>query len=418
MGLRTFLAVVYIVFCALLFSHAYGDDLQKELDGLFDEIMNPSVNRENYIDLKDAVLNKDKVRIDFDEGSFYPLKAVRELVAGGVFIGKGKLLYRPVEKQEQDELLFFTKSNQLAVDFSMAYFRFNDDSYSVLKNIGTLVDSNGSVPDEVLEVARKSGKELRLAGEMQNKTVTDVLQKNKIYTYNDYYLLNRIYNTGLPYSSFFEAMFLTEEYGWLYVTFNNNWEEEFKIGQFVPFENYIDTWCSGYVAEDYQKKYSDRFERKQYFFTDNHKIDMVHKRTMYDFEATMEMDIIGRADSVLLIKLNLKSTIDVSSVIVNGESQNFGRIRDDEYFYILLNKPLLKDDVFRVQIEYGGHYDLGYFWIFDKLGGWYPNNRDFRHKANYEIKMTLPKTFVAISSIGKPADLKKKWLQTYISVEV
>ncbi len=398
--------VVFIFSLCVISSIANGGTFSSELESLVKDIMDVNVDSGKCYLMKDVRLEKDGMTIIFKDGKFYPLKPVKGMTTGGVYVGTGEIIYQPAEKIEQNELLFFSKSNHLIQKFTEAYFRFNDGTEEIIAATGTVVSKGGSDLSAVQAIVSQKASDQRKAWEVRNKTPTDMLQKNTVYTYLDNYILHSIYGTGLPFNRFFEADVKTEDFEWLHISLDYNLRQELTLGKFILYENYFDTWVNEHCREDLKKKYTERYEDKDYFTVDNYRIDITVKQFVPEVEAVADLEIKSRVESLSLVNLFLKNTLNVISVTIDGNACEVGRIKDDEAFYVLLPQPLQKGASVRLSVKYDGHFDPGPYRFFRGNDGWFPINRGTYSRSNYEIKLTMHKDFQALCSLGEPLSYK------------
>ncbi len=106
-------------------SEAAGESTPRQL---LDALVNDVVDPEQIYVLRDATLNRDRIRLYFNRGFLAFLKPVEGIVTGAIFAGDGEVLLVPPNPVEKQSLSLFTGSPVLEEHFGSAYLRFTDST--------------------------------------------------------------------------------------------------------------------------------------------------------------------------------------------------------------------------------------------------------------------------------------------------
>jgi hypothetical protein len=138
-------ALFFLLFSLGLASGPAAQSQQSpEAAALYQQLQNASV-LEKSAHLENVVLQRDRVTINFTNGTVYFSPPVAGKVRSAVFIGTGRLQATPPPVAfEQDNVRRLLKSEDVSADFKTAVLRFTDDTASDLLKVGFLQGSGVS----------------------------------------------------------------------------------------------------------------------------------------------------------------------------------------------------------------------------------------------------------------------------------
>lgn len=102
-------------------------------ESLYLQLHSAGLDKSRVYTVRDASLDRGALHIALDSGTIAFTESVGGHVTGAFFNGDGEILLMPPNNVERGSLAFFTGAAILEERFSVAYFRFNDDTFSELK---------------------------------------------------------------------------------------------------------------------------------------------------------------------------------------------------------------------------------------------------------------------------------------------
>jgi peptidase M1-like protein len=102
-------------------------------ESLYLQLHSAGLDKSQVYTVREASLDRGALHIALDSGTIAFTESVGGHVTGAFFNGDGEILLMPPNNVERGSLAFFTGAAILEERFSVAYFRFNDDTFSELK---------------------------------------------------------------------------------------------------------------------------------------------------------------------------------------------------------------------------------------------------------------------------------------------
>src|SRR5579872_2320961 len=94
--------------------------------GLYHALHETRVDHNWIYKVRDLTFDREDIHFSLEDGTIAFLQGVDGHVTGAFFAGDGELLIMPPSQRERSALALFTNAAQLDVDFSWAFFRFDD----------------------------------------------------------------------------------------------------------------------------------------------------------------------------------------------------------------------------------------------------------------------------------------------------
>lgn len=106
---------------------------EKPAEQLYLQLRSVELDAARVYSIRDAALDYAKIHITLDDGRIAFTNDVYGRVTGAFFEGDGELLVVPPDQAERASMMLFTGAAILEERFQTAYFRFNDNTFSVLQ---------------------------------------------------------------------------------------------------------------------------------------------------------------------------------------------------------------------------------------------------------------------------------------------
>ncbi len=349
--------------------------------------------------VRDAVIERDDVHIFLNDGMVIFTKEVEGKITGMYFSGDGELLVRPPDRTEKLSLGLFTGQGVLEDKFTHAYFRFNDDVKTELKDSlrppGDLDVTPLLGQDSVMEQLADIDA-LRLLTWFTSGPATDE-QGRKLLS--DHFLHARIggskygtydvfYDTQAPEQIFVGQM--TSSGGWvfydLWMSFQSHRVRSGKIDGVVPMRG------------------ADSLH------VDEFKITATVKPPN-EMAAEAKLDMKVRQGGPRLLFFELSHQLQLKDVTLNDapivwlqneavEGTQLAR-RGNDFVAIVLPEPCKAGQELHLQFRYEGSVlaDAGNGLLYVGAHGiWYPNRG--LTPSQYELNFTYPKAWTLLA-VGK-----------------
>jgi len=122
-------------------------------ESLYLRLRSVGLDQSHVYRIRHTDLVRGSVRISLDDGTIAFTEEAGGHITGALFQGDGEILVLPPNTVERASLALFTGAAILEERFSLAYFRFNDDLYSDLKNSLRDTNEGGGFADEFTGLA-------------------------------------------------------------------------------------------------------------------------------------------------------------------------------------------------------------------------------------------------------------------------
>src|SRR5437588_5688538 len=105
----------------------------KKAEDLYLQLRSVGLDPQRIFRIREASLDRDQLHMSLDYGIIGFTQDVNGHVTGAFFEGDGEILLFPPGESERASMMLFTRAAILEQDFSTAYFRFNDSTFSDLR---------------------------------------------------------------------------------------------------------------------------------------------------------------------------------------------------------------------------------------------------------------------------------------------
>jgi len=102
-------------------------------EALYLQLGSVGLDNARVYNIREVTLDRAAFHITFDDGTIAFTEDVAGRITGAFFEGEGEVLLAPRDQSERASMTLFTGAAILEERFMTAYFRFNDDTFAVLK---------------------------------------------------------------------------------------------------------------------------------------------------------------------------------------------------------------------------------------------------------------------------------------------
>ena len=336
-------------------------------DASYQQLRNVTLSGE-AIGADGITLKRDAATFQFQSGNICFLKAVNGKTTGAVFVGEGRLLIDPPVTSEMASLSVLTREKEYSESFDRVVLRFTDNTYDELKH-SAKAGTGGCGGDLLPASQRATRKEIHY--NLDARILQDVLSPEPgglfvAFVHGKHYdgkTLFTIDPHGVPDLSPEEVSL--ETYG----------------------ESRSGAWASFHLAAEYATGAASSSQKNGVYLINHQTLDTtLEKSGRLDGKAVVSMT--AQTNGVRVVPLHLFPTLRVASVSgQNGEALNFVQEDkvEDPQFWVVLSKPLAKDETYSLTVTYGGKDAVlaeggGNFYPVARED-WYPNS-PMRFSAN------------------------------------
>jgi len=385
------------VFSLLLFSTLSfsADDSQ----AIWSSLEHPAFDAAKQAQVKDVVLQRDRIRIMLTQGTLQFNQPVAGQVFAAAFRGSGTVQVVPPNPLEAQQLLLNTGAIILVMPFSEATFTFSDGLLEELSPKVQWTPEGGEAKLADLYASRVKAHE-DAAREGVPRIFKSLLSGDRKRT------------------AFFSADLKTEKAGWIEVTYDALVNEEILVGRLVDLVGYrhFDTWLSFAAGARPQKEVWRDPEERADFHIPSYEID-ASVQDNAELHATSRVDLQYRAGGERVLLFYLDANLRVDSVKdaqgaalayfqprePKDRTQSFG-----DYVAVVLAQPSKAGDAQKLEFHYGGKRvirKMGSGNYFCESFGWYPSIRDsFATRASFKMNFRSPKKYTLVATGSKTDD--------------
>jgi hypothetical protein len=338
------------------------------------------------VSVGDLTLRRDAATFHLHSGTICFVPPVQGKVTGAVFVGEGVMILDPPLAVERSSLKLLTRGDEFAEQFNKLVLRFTDASYDEIKKAGTTAPA---------------GCDAGLLRDTQN-----AMRHNRVLKYNlDARILQDV---------------LSAEAGGLFVAFIHgkkyNDKEIFAIDphgapplimavapeevELITYdESRIGVWASFHLSSEYTSRTASGSQKNGVIHIEHQQIDTtIEKNANLSGKATT--GFVAASNGLRVVPFNLHNTLRVQGVTgEGGEPLSFIQEdkNDDADFYVILPKPLSRDEKYSITTRYGGKEAV----INEGNGNYYPIAREdwypsdaggsLGEYSSYDLTFRIPK---------------------------
>jgi hypothetical protein len=359
-------------------------------ESLYLRLRSVGLDQSHVYRIRHTDLVRGSVRISLDDGTIAFTEEAGGHITGALFQGDGEILVLPPNTVERASLALFTGAAILEERFSLAYFRFNDDLYSDLKNSLRDTNEGGGFADEFtgLAVSLAESDALRLLISFRNadKTKSD--------------------------DHFLHAYIEGQRLGTFEVRYDSLLPEPISLGQHKKVGNtdYYDVWAS-FAQNKHPEEERDPdtgllstqdFEITQFKITSE-----ITPPT--ELSSTAALSLSPKRSGGRLLLFELSRLLQVQSVEENGnpvefihnqavEGSHLAR-RGNDWLVVFLPAAMEVAVPIQLKIRYSGSVISeaanGLLYVGER-GNWYPNIGFTMSSFDMEFRYPLEWTLVAV----------------------
>jgi hypothetical protein len=351
--------------------------------------------------IQDLKLIRDASSFEFKSGRIDIIEPVRGRYHAAVFEGEGLFILSPPTQIERDQLKKFIESEKLEEEFENAVFRFTDDTgEDLMAALG--IESLPDAPEQQESKECRESKTRIMKQHLRNidsRVLCDIVSGEKDYFFAEIASRNR-------------GKFIFE--------IDPHSREEVSLVQFKknPWE-FIDTWCSFHLADQYESERPVRDRPNEVIEIPHFEVDLTLEKDGM-IKATAILDCVALEKSVTAIPFTISRLVDVDEVTDDQGSSCFfvhEQARDkmgepplkQQNLVVCLPVPFPKGEKRKLVINY--HSDeliekvenRKEYHILDTIS-WYPRYGSLRRSTS-KVTYRIPPSLHLIS-VGKKT---KEW---------
>jgi len=364
-------------------------------ESLYLKLHSVGLDKSRVYAVRDASLDRGAIHISLDSGTIAFTESVDGHITGAFFNGDAEILVMPPNNEERASLVFFTGAAILEERFSVAYFRFNDDTFSKLAPALRPTENAESFVSEWNPAAQN------LAGD-------DALRLLLSFS-------NQL--SGMPPAlppdkdRFLHAFIQGERLGTFEVRYDSTLQEQISAGQHKAEKgiDYYDTWTSFAVPAPRNAQTDHDLSESPVSDLDVSRFRIQARiQPPTQLEATATLSITPHSSGQTLLLFELSRLLEVHSAEVDGHPVEFIHNpsitgsqlarRGDDLLAIYLPQGIPSGRPIELTIQYSGSVlseaANGLLYVGER-GTWYPNIGFAMSSFDLEFRYPLGWTLVA-----------------------
>jgi len=334
-----------------------------------------------------VTLKRDAATFQLNSGVLCFVTPVNNKVTGAVFVGDGKLVLNPPIASERASLAVLTKEKEYAETFDHLVLRFTDSTYDELKSAGK--PSAGSCDIALLHNSAKAMRK-ELNYNLDARILQDVISTEPGGLFVAFV-------HGKHYDG--KTLLTIDPHGAPAV-----YPEEISLETYN--ENKLGIWAAFHYTSEYANGTAKSSQRNGVVHIEHQQLDTEIEKNGH-LEGKAAMTMVARYPGVKAVPFALFRTLRVSSVTgASGEPLNFIQEdkAEDPQFWVLLSRPMAKDERFSITVRYGGNEAIraegngNYYPI--ARSNWYPNfaSGEFGEYTDYHMTFRIPKGMTMVAT--------------------
>jgi len=366
----------------------------------------PAFDPSKTASVKNLIIERDRIRLTFEDGILEFTQPVNGIVFGAVFHGRGTLQVSSPNPLETQQVKYFLKQDGLSLAFDQAALSFTDNTFD---EIAAKVQwSNTGAPNDDLYARRVQ--------EREN------LGSNGIAR-----LFKGLFSANRQRTTLFFADVKTHEKGWVEAQYDAMEPEEVSVGRWngVVGGEIVDTWMSFPAGNrSSADAFRDPYEKADVAIR-SYQIDAT-VTTGAEFSATTKVNLDTRLAGERVLTFDLDSNLRVDKITgADGQPLTFFQAREQKdrdtsfgtYVAVLLPAPTQAGQQQAFEFHYAGKRvvrKVGNGNYFCESFGWYPTrlrgeltSGDFDTRKDFDMTFHSPKKFTFVATgkkLGETTD--------------
>jgi Carboxypeptidase regulatory-like domain/Peptidase family M1 domain len=355
-------------------------------------------------EVSDLTLKRDVGTITLRSGRVSFLPPVLGKVAVGVFTGEGEFTLTPIVDFEKSYLKLITEKETVSEQFDRLVMAFTDQTYEEIKKDR----QSGSADPRAKEVLREFRNRMRRNTE-QPRGFVEALFSGEDVENLEAILLAYLHNPKRPptFNAFIfgrkhnDLRFHLRPYGGLPQLLS---PEEVALINNDPQGKEEGIWYLTHSLDEWKAGTASSSEDKRLIDAEHYRIETVI--TGEKLTATCELTLTALVDGERVFRFGLLPTLRVTKVTSGDKEIGFiqEKKNEDSAFYAILPEAVVKNQKYKINIEYQGNKVLedaggGNFAVGARTS-WYPSVNAFNDRATFDLTFKVPEKFVLVG-VGK-----------------
>jgi carboxypeptidase family protein/peptidase M1-like protein len=355
-------------------------------------------------EVTDLTLKRDVGAITLRSGRISFLSPVLGKVALAVFTGDGEFTLTPIVEIEKSYLKLITEKESVSEQFDRLVLAFTDQTYEEIKKDR----QNSNADPRAKDVLREFRNRMRRNTE-EPRGFVEALFSGEDVENLEAILLGYLHNSKRQptFNAFIfgrkhnDLRFQIRPYGGLPQLLS---PEEVALINNEPQGRDEGIWYLTHKEDEWRKGTASSSEDKRLIDAENYRIETVISGEK--LTSACELTFTALIDGERVFRFGLLPTLRVTRVTFGDQEIGFiqEKKNEDSAFFAILPEPVVKNQKYKINIEYQGNKVLA-----DAGGGnfavgartsWYPSVNAFNDRATFDLTFKVPDKFVLIG-VGK-----------------
>lgn len=356
-------------------------------------------------------LKRDVGTITFRSGQISFLPPVLGKVVYGVFTGDGEFTLTPLLDLEKNQLRILSEKESVSEQFDRLVLCFNDRTYEEIKND----KKSGSVDPRAKEVWRDFHNRMRRNPQVPRSMIEALFSGEGVenvdatmlgYLYNakreptfNAYIFGRKHN---------DLRFHLRPYG---VAPAINSPEEVALINYDPQGKEEGIWYLSHLEKEWKEGSASSSEDKRVIDAEHYRIKTIINGEKLTSECEIRFSALVDGERVL--GFGILPTLRITKVTFGEKEIGFIQEKrtEDSSFLAILPEPLVKNQKYKINIEYQGNK------VIEDAGGgnfavgartsWYPSVNAFTDRASFDLTFVVPSKFLLVGVGNKVKEEKE-----------
>ncbi len=358
---------------------------------------------ESY-DVAGLTLKRDVGSITLRSGRVSFLKPVLGKVAIGVFTGDGEFTLTPILDIDKGNLKLITEKETVSEQFDRMVLCFTDQTYDEIKKERT----TGAADPRANEVLRDFRNRMRKNTERPRSMVESFFSGEDVENVEAVTLAhlsnpNRqpIFNAYIYGRKHNDLRFFIRPHGAMPTLLS---PEEVALVNYDPQGKEEGVWYLSHYEKEWKGGTASSDEDKRLIDAQHYRIETVINGEK--LTSTCELTFAALIDGERVVRFGLLPTLRVTKVSLGDKEISFiqEKKNEDSSFHAILPEPLVKNQKYKINIEYQGNK------VIEDAGGgafsvgartsWYPSVNAFNDRATFDLTFKIPNKYLLIG-VGK-----------------